>query len=275
MTLPQAILLGIVQGITEFLPISSSAHLVLTPYLLGWNLPQEQVFAFDVLVQMGTLAAVLVYFWGDLCAIGQAFFQSMLGKRPKDDPYTHLGWLLILASIPAGLFGLLFNDTVEAAFNSPMATAVFLIVTAILLFSAEKTGRRTRSSRDLNWKDALIIGCFQLLSLFPGISRSGSTITGGMVRHLKRPAAARFSFLMSVPIMLAAGLFSSLELLAAPNWTAFLLPLLVGLITSAVVGYLAIRWLLAYLSRRPLYIFAFYVIGLGLITWIKLVYNQG
>jgi undecaprenyl-diphosphatase len=260
MTLIQSILLGIIQGLTEFLPISSSAHLVLTPYLLGWEIPAQEAFIFNVLVQLGTLLAVILYFWKDLVCIIQAFFIAIWRRRPFADTNARLGWYLILATIPAGLAGVLIKKQVEAAFNNPVATALLLLVTAALLVIAERIGRRTRSVDQLNWKDALWIGISQAVAIFPGVSRSGATIAGGMTRNLDRISAGRFSFLMAVPVMLAAGLLEVVDLVKVPNLSSFLPIILAGFITSAVVGYFSIRWLLRFLTHRPLYIFAVYCV---------------
>ncbi len=258
MTLIQSLILGIIQGLTEFLPISSSAHLVLIPQLLGWQIPQSQVFPYDVLVQLGTLTAVIIYFWKDLWAIIKGFVKALINRLPFGSTDARLGWYLILATIPAGLAGILIKDKVEAAFNSASATAFFLLGTALLLVLAEVLGKRTRDLKSLNWFDALIVGLFQAISLFPGISRSGSTIAGGMFRKLDRPTAARFSFLMSVPVMLGAGLVSFKDALKVPGFTDFLPVILVGFLAALLVGYLAIHWLIGYLSKRSLYIFAIY-----------------
>lgn len=266
MTLLEAILLGIVQGLTEFLPISSSAHLVLVPYLLNWQLDQQVVFVFDVLVQMGTLLAVIVYFRADLWKIIRAWVGGLARRQPFADADARLGWYLILATIPAGVFGLLIKDMVEAAFTSPLATALFLLITAVLLLVAERIGRRARSLSEMSWKDALVIGAFQAVSVFPGISRSGSTIAGGMTRHLDRRSAARFSFLMSIPVMLAAGLLAMLDLMDIPNLTEFLPLMVAGFISAGVVGYLSIRWLLAFLTRRPLTAFAVYCVAFSAVV---------
>lgn len=266
MTLLQAILLGIIQGLTEFLPVSSSAHLVLVPYLLDWDIPEQTAFAFDVLVQVATLAAVLAYFWKDLFTIARAWLSGLWQRKPFEDPAARLGWLLILATIPAGLFGLLAKDAIESAFASPLATALFLLVTAALLTAAERLGRRTRALESLTWRDALWVGVFQAVSVFPGVSRSGATISGGMFRDVERPAAARFSFLLSIPIMLAAGLLATLDLIEIPNFTSLLPTFIPGFLVAAVTGYLAIRWLLRYLSHRPLYVFAIYCVLLSLLT---------
>lgn len=268
MTIFQAIVLGIIQGLTEFLPISSSAHLVIVPYLLNWKIAPEAVFVFDVLVQIGTLTAVIFYFWHDLVSIASAWMGSVWHKKPFANPQARMGWYLIIATLPAGVFGILLKDLVEAAFNNPFVTAMFLFVTAAFLISAERIGVHDRSFTQIQWKDALWIGVFQIFALFPGISRSGSTITGGMLRKLDRPAAARFSFLMSVPILLAAGLVAILDLFRMDHFASQTPMLLAGFITSAGVGYLSIRWLLSYVTRKPLYSFSVYCMIFGGITLV-------
>ncbi len=266
MTIFQSILLGLVQGLTEFLPISSSGHLVIIPYLLGWDIPAGTAFIFDVLVQVATLVAVIGYFWKDLVAIAKAMLSDLWHKQPFRSQDSRLGWLILLACVPAGIAGITIKDIVEAAFASPIATAFFLFGTAILLFIAEKLGSRKRELADTNWIDAIWVGVFQALAIFPGLSRSGATISGGMLRNMQRPAAARFSFLMSIPIMLAAGLLAGVDLVQMPNVTDQLLVFIPGFITAAVTGYLTIRWLLGYLTRRPLYVFSIYCAVMATLT---------
>jgi len=258
MTLLQSIILGIIQGLTEFLPISSSAHLVITPYILNWQIPAQEAFIFDILVQLGTLLAVIVYFRKDLYRIIIGVINGLVHKRPFSEPSSRLGWMLVLATIPAVVAGVLFKEPVERAFGSPVVTGLLLFGTTALLVIAELVGKRTRQIETTSWMDALIIGLFQVISLLPGISRSGSTISGGMIRNLERPAAARFSFLMSVPVMLGAGSIAIVDLIKLPSFSAQIPTLVAGFITSAVVGYLSIRWLLAYLVNRRLYPFAIY-----------------
>lgn len=268
MTYIQSIILGVIQGLTEFLPVSSSAHLVLIPQLLGWNIPEAQVFPFDVLVQLGTLVAVIIYFWSDLWKIIKSFVSGLINRKPFEDPNARLGWYLILATIPAMFSGLLLKDKVEAVFNDPNATAYFLFGTAALLVLAETLGKRTRSMKDMKWFDALWIGLFQAVSIFPGVSRSGSTIVGGMTRDMDRPSAARFSFLMSIPVMLGAGLVSTLDVLKMPDLGSFLPIILVGTVAALLVGYLSIHWLLSFLNKRSFYIFAIYCTLLGAVVLI-------
>jgi undecaprenyl-diphosphatase len=266
MTIIQSIILGIVQGLTEFLPISSSGHLVIVPYLLGWDIPHLDAFLFDVLVQVATLIAVFAYFWKDLADIFTAFFHGLRMLEPFTDPLSRLGWYIIIATIPAGLAGVVLKDVIQGAFSNPTITGIFMLFTAFLLLIAEFVGKRDRSMDNINWKDSLWIGLFQSLALFPGISRSGSTITGGMTRNLKRPTAARFSFLISIPIMLVAGLVALDDLSQVPHLDTLLPTFIPGFIAAAVTGYLAIRWLLRYLTNHPLYVFSIYCALLGLIT---------
>jgi undecaprenyl-diphosphatase len=266
MTLLQAIILGIVQGLTEFIPVSSSGHLVLVPHFLGWHFPEEQKFIFDILVQWGTLFSVFIYFWKDLTSIAKTFSQGILQKKPFTDPDARMGWYLIVATLPAVVFGLLGKNLIEHAFASAKMTGYFLFLTAVLLVIAETVGRRNRSIEKITWLDSLLIGLSQVLALLPGVSRSGATIAGGMTRHLDRSAATRFSFLMSVPVMLGAGVLALKDLAELPGLSDFLLPLLAGFLAALIFGYIAIRWLIAYLSRHSLYLFAGYCTVLGLIV---------
>ncbi|MBE0685050.1 MAG: undecaprenyl-diphosphatase UppP [Anaerolineaceae bacterium] len=268
MTIWQAFILGIIQGVTEFLPISSSGHLVITPFLLGWKIPEVYVFTFDVLVQMGTLIAVIIYFWKYLWKIVIAVIKGLIEKKPFGSQDAKLGWLVVLSTIPAIFGGLFLEDQVEAAFNSVEITAVFLLVTALLLWVAERLSKQMNNMENLTTIDAFIIGCFQVLAIFPGLSRSGSTIAGGILRKLKREEAAKFSFLMSIPIMFGAGVMSINDLLAVPNLTDFLPVLLVGFITAGIVGFISIHWLFKFLNKNKLVIFSVYCIVISIITLV-------
>ncbi len=264
MSIFQAVILGVVQGLTEFIPVSSSGHLVLVPHLLGWQFDQTQAFIFDVLVQWGTLFAVIVYFWRDLMEIASSFVKGLLAGKPFADENSRMGWYLIIATLPAVVVGLLTKDLIESAFASARATGFFLLITALLLVVAERVGRRSRSMKEIGRLDALWIGCSQVLALLPGISRSGATIAGGMTRNLDRSSAARFSFLMSVPVLFGAGLLACRDLFALPAADHFMLPLAAGFLAALISGYAAIRWLIAYLSNHSLYVFAGYCLLVGL-----------
>jgi undecaprenyl-diphosphatase len=266
MTLLQALLLGIVQGLTEFLPVSSSAHLVLVPWILGWNLPAEAGFLFDVLVQGGTLVAVLAYFRRELYDLVRAAVEGILRGKPWGTPRARLAWILIVATIPASIAGVVLKSSVEKAFSTPVMVSAFLVVTAFLLWLGERYHRGSREMDDLTVRDALVIGLWQAVSLFPGISRSGATIAGGLFRGMERAEAARFSFLMSVPVMIGANLIALLDLAQMPNFAQQAAPLVVGFGAAAVVGFASIHWLLRFLTRRPLTVFSVYCLLAGLGT---------
>jgi undecaprenyl-diphosphatase len=261
MTLFQSLILGILQGLTEFIPVSSTAHLLLAQYLLGLQ-ADDFAFAFNVLIQLGTLLALLVYFWRDWLALVKAFFAT-----PFSSAENRLAWYIIIASVPALLAGFLLRHVVEALFKTPLVEAsIRLFSAAILLALAEFFGKRLRGLDSMTWLDALIVGLFQILAVFPGASRSGSTISGGMLRGLDRPSAARFAFLISAPVLLAAGGYESLSLLKLPNLATVLPLLAVGFIAAAIVGWFSIKWLIGYLSRHSLYVFAAYCAVLAAIA---------
>lgn len=261
MTIFQAFLLGIIQGLTEFIPVSSTAHLLILQQLLG--IPSsDAMFSFLVIVQLGTLVSLFIFYWRELLAIAQATL-----KVKHATPERNLGFYIIIATIPALLAGYLLKDTVEALFRMPMLeAAIRLFTAAILLALAEYFGKRTRSLDSMTWLDAFIIGLMQIIAVFPGASRSGTTIAGGMFRSFDRPSAARFAFLMSVPVMLAAGLYEMLDVVQMPNLAQFLPLLAVGFVTAAITGWFAIRWLINYLGNHSLYVFAIYCTVLGLIV---------
>ena len=258
MSLFQALLLGIIQGATEFLPISSSGHLVLTPWLLGWTFNPQQAFIFDVLVQWGTILAVIVYFRHDLTQLLIAGLRSLRGGEAWREPQARRAWLIVLASVPAAALGLLLKSVVEHTFGSALAVSAFLMGTALILVLSERLSKFDRAMDALTWLDALWIGIFQALALFPGISRSGATIAGGLLRGFNREQSARFSFLLAVPTMLGAGGIALLDLGQAGDVGAQLGPLVVGFIAAAIVGFFAIHWLLSFLRQRRLYGFALY-----------------
>jgi undecaprenyl-diphosphatase len=267
MSIFQAIFLGIIQGLTEFLPISSSGHLVILPYFLNWQLPQKEAFIFNILVQIGTLLAVLIYFRKDLRDIAVAFFKQLGKGTPFATSDARMAWLLILATIPAGLAGLFLGDIVEGAFSSPLFAGIALLITGLLMIIAERVNLRIKDSYDITLLDALVMGLMQALALFPGISRSGATISGGMMRHIRREDAGNFSFLMSIPIMLAAGGLSIYEMLTEVTNLGEFLPIMgVGFVTAGVVGYLAIRWLLKFIKSHSLVYFSIYCFILGATT---------
>ncbi len=253
-----ALLLGIVQGLTEFIPVSSTAHLLVAQDLLGLP-PGAGVTAFLVLVQLGTLVSLFVYFRRELLSLARAFL-----ARPFSTAENRLAWYVVIGTVPALLAGALLGDLVEDLFRAPLVGAAIRLFNAPgLLTLAEYLGRRTRRLDSMTWLDALVVGFFQVLAVFPGASRSGTTVAGGMLRGLDRPAAARFAFLLSVPVLLAAGVYEMPAVLRLPDKGSFLAPLAAGFVAAAVFGWLAIGWLIAYLSRRSLYVFAAYCAAAG------------
>lgn len=253
MALFHAFLLGIIQGLTEFIPVSSTAHLLIGQRILG--LPADDaMFSFLVIVQLGTLISLFVFYWKDLLAIAKATLDF---RRPTSE--RSIGLYIILATIPALLVGYFLKDAVETLFRQPMLQAsIRLFTAAVLLTLAEWLTKKNRTLESMTWLDALFIGVMQIIAVFPGASRSGTTISGGMFRGFDRPSAARFAFLMSVPVMLAAGGYEMLDVIRMPNLGEFLALLVVGFVTAAIVGWFAIKWLIDYLSKRSLYVFAIY-----------------
>jgi undecaprenyl-diphosphatase len=265
MSILQAFVLGLVQGITEFVPISSSGHLVLLPWLLGWD---EAPLAFDTMVHWGTLVAVLVVFWRELWGLLVAGLNGLLAVVVKDRPYdsaqARLAWMIVLGSVPAALAGFLFEDFFEDLFGRPAAAAGLLLVTAGLLATSERLSHQERSMSEIGWLDAALIGLAQAFAIMPGISRSGATIAAGMARGVHRETAARFSFLLGTPVIFGAGLFKLLDLMGTGELGDLWGVLIVGFFVAAISGYVCIRWLLSFLARRPLYVFAAYCALFGL-----------
>jgi undecaprenyl-diphosphatase len=269
MSIIQALILGLIQGLTEYIPVSSSAHLVLAPWLLGWTFDLKTAFVFDVLVQWGTLVGVAIYFWRDLWAIVRGVVNGLIQRKPFGTFDARLGWFIVLATIPAVLVGFVLKDFFEQFFSDPKAVAVLLFLTAAILLAAERLGQRQRQIESIAAADALSIGVWQALAILPGVSRSGATIAGGMLRGLDRSAAARFSFLMSIPALLGAGLIALKDLIGTPDLMGALgLPIVVGFAAAAVSGYLCIRWLLGYLQKHRLTVFAAYCAAFGALCLI-------
>jgi undecaprenyl-diphosphatase len=267
-TIIQSVVLGLVQGLTEFIPVSSSAHLIIVPWLFGWNDPG---LPFDVALHLGTLAALLWFFCSDWVRLVRAGIASIIERRIGQDNDRRLAWLLVIGTIPGGITGWLAESKIEELFHKPgvpntagamTAMAIVIILLGVALFVAERIARHTRGIDEISLKDSIIIGLSQALAIFPGVSRSGSTITAGLALGLQRETAARFSFLLSTPIILGAGLKSIFnvraELAAGTIVQSDLLIYVIGFITAALSGYLCIRFLLRYLQRNSTDIFVYY-----------------
>jgi len=267
----EAVVLGIVQGLTEFLPISSSGHLRIVPELLGWGDPGT---AFTAVIQLGTMAAVVIFFWGDLWRITRAWFADVPRSlrwlrrrderaqlRPTED--ARMGWYLIVATIPIGLLGLAFKDQIETGARNLWLISCTLIVGGLVLLWAERAGRRTKSIHDITVREGLTVGLAQSAALVPGVSRSGSTIAAGLFLGFTREDAARFSFLLSVPAVVLSGLFQLKDVGAGDG--PGLAATVVATLVSFAVGYASIAWLLRYLVRHSTAIFVVYRVALGLL----------
>jgi undecaprenyl-diphosphatase len=269
MDIIQAIVLGLLQGATEFIPVSSSGHLVLVPWLLGWDSPG---LVFDTVVHWGTLVAVLAYFWRDWLALIGAWVRGLL-RWDWRDPLARLMWLLIVGSIPAAVLGYFLESFFESLFGKPAWVAFFLLVTAALLAISEFLGKRSRKMEDLGWVDALLIGLGQAVAIAPGISRSGATMAAGLFRGLERTVAARFSFLLATPVILGAGLLQLMDLATVADPAAQIPALVIGFLAAAVSGYACIWVLLRYLQRGKLYPFAIYCACAGvfflIVAWLR------
>jgi len=262
-----AIILGIIQGLTEFLPVSSSAHLVFMTDILG--LPQN--VAFDTLLHIGTLVAVVAYFWKDLIQIISSFISSLLdilrGKFKEgleEKPFKKLSWLIIVGTIPAGIMGILLEKQFEALFNSVLYVGFFLIITGLLLWGAERVKLGNKDVKDISFKNALVIGVAQGIAIAPGISRSGATISAGLFSGLNRELAAKFSFLLSIPAILGAALVQVKDITTFDTSTVVLIA---GFVSAVIFGYLAIKLLLKIIKERTLMIFAYYcwIVGVAVI----------
>jgi undecaprenyl-diphosphatase len=269
-----AAILGIVQGLTEFLPISSSAHLILVPILLGWHDPFIDSAAFDVMLHLGTLVALLAYFWRDLIGLLGAWLASIRDRRIGADPQRRLAWLLVVSVIPAALLGAAFESFFDEAFREHWQwIGLFVIAGAALLWLAERQGRQARNLDGMSLRDAVTIGVAQAVALFPGISRSGVTIATGLFLGLTRESAARFSFLMAVPVIAGAGVWKSRTLLGAGLGGAQIDQLVVGVVMAALFGFLAIAFLRRVLRTNPPTVFIVYRVALAaviVVAWLGL-----
>jgi undecaprenyl-diphosphatase len=255
MTVFQALVLGVIQGISEFLPISSSAHLALTPWLFGWEPPG---LAFDVALHFGTLIALVWYFRKEWVSLTKAFFAIIAKRRIETESERRVGFVVV-ATIPGAIAGYLLQDYARSIFRAPALTGVMLIAMGVLLWAVDRAAKRERAIGSMTWRDAIIVGLAQMFAIVPGVSRSGSTITAGRALGLDREAAAVFSFLLSLPIITAAVVFEGRH--AIEN--GITAPIVVGVIASAVSGWLAIAVLLKFITRNSYGVFALYRLILG------------
>jgi undecaprenyl-diphosphatase len=273
-TVVQALVMGLVQGLTEFLPVSSSGHLVVVPYLLGWDDPFITSLQFSVMLHLGTLVALLLYFRGDWLRLVPAGLATLRDRSFAGDPDRRLAWLIAVATVPALILGYLLNDLVETRFREVGLVALTLVLGGMILWVAERAGSRSRAIGELGFRGALGIGIAQAAALVPGISRSGISISAGLFAGLDREAAARFSFLMATPVTAAAGLYESISLVRGEaGFTIATGPLVVGMAASLVAGLVAIAVLLRFLRSHRTDVFVLYRVLLAFVVlaaWLDL-----
>ncbi len=264
----EVIILGLVQGLTEFLPISSSAHLRVVGELLPGA--ADPGAAFTAITQLGTETAVLVFFWKDIMRIIVAWFRQFNGRTTRKHPDVKMGWLIIVGSLPIVILGVLLESFIDSSFRSLWLVATMLIVFAMLLAFADANAKQVRELRDLNLKHGLLYGFAQALALIPGVSRSGGTITAGLLMGYSRAAAARYSFLLAVPAVFGSGLYKLVKSLGEPSGPYSLAETLVATSVGFVVAYFIIGWFLKYVSTRSYRPFVWYRIGLGTLIFVLL-----
>lgn len=271
MPILQAILLGIIQGLTEFIPISSSAHLIIIPWLFGWEDEILNSLSFDLALHLGTLVALLIFFAQDWIRIIRAGIASVIERKIGDDADRRMAWLIIIATIPGGIAGIVLESKIEALFHSPnaphqtsamIAMAIIIAILGTLLFLAERWARHERGIDQITLQNAILVGIAQAFAVFPGVSRSGSTITAGLAIGLKRETAARFSFFLSAPLIAGAGIKSIYDVVKLVAQGTLgqteLLMFPVGFIVAAITGYLCIRFLMQFLQKNSADIFVYY-----------------
>jgi undecaprenyl-diphosphatase len=269
----EAAFLGLVQGLTEFLPISSSAHL----RIIGSFLPNaaDPGAAFTAITQLGTETAVIVFFWRDLVRIFRAWFGALRGRVPRNDPDARMGWLVILGSLPIIILGLLFQDQIESVLRSLWLVATMLIVFGLILAVADAVGRQQRDLTQLGYKHGMLFGLAQAMALIPGVSRSGGTITAGLLMGYTREAAARYSFLLAIPAVFGSGLYQLYKVVAKDGVSGpYGLPeTALATVIAFVVGYVIIGWFLKFVSTRSYRLFVWYRILLGMALYLLLGFN--
>lgn len=265
----RSVVLGLVQGLTEFLPISSSAHLAIVPRFLGWDDPGA---AYTAVVQIGTELAVVLYFWRDIWTIGTGWLKGLVSADARALPEWRMGWFVIIGSLPIVLIGLALEDLIDRDFRNLWVIATMLIALGVVLGIAERVGRRTRSIESLTWTHAVLLGLAQAAAVVPGVSRSGATISMGLVLGYERAAATRYAFLLAIPAVVGAGLYKLKDVPGGENaygWG----PTLVGTVVSFVVGLAVIHWLLQYVSKHSYAPFVVYRIALGTLVLALLAFG--
>lgn len=272
MNLLHAILLGIIEGITEFLPISSTGHLTIAENLMGYQIDAPEITAFTAVIQIGAIAAAILYFRADIVRVGTSWFKGLVDKQSRGIDYK-FGWSVLIGSVPIIIAALLFKDQVETVLRSLWFVVAGLILWSIVMWIADRKASETKHEKDVSWKDTLAIGLTQCIALIPGVSRSGATISAGLLRGLDRVSATRLSFFLGIPALSAAGIFQMVTHAGAISDGVGWLPTIVSIVTSFIVGYLAIAWLLKFISQHNFSLFIWYRVALGCVIAILLLTN--
>jgi undecaprenyl-diphosphatase len=267
MNILQSIVLGIVEGLTEFLPVSSTGHLTITAHLLGLDITDAAVTAYTAVIQVGAIAAVLIYFWRHISRLFLAWLTGLVRRADRENPDYRMAWLVIVGSLPIVIVGFLGRDVVKGALRSLWVVAGALIIWGAVMLYAERVAKQDRRESQLTLLDSILIGCAQSLALIPGVSRSGATISVGLMRGLDRVAATRLAFFLGIPALLGAGVY---ELPSALGTGVGVLPTVVGTLVSFVVAYASVAWLMRYVSRHPITGFVWYRWALGAILVVAL-----
>jgi undecaprenyl-diphosphatase len=267
MSIWQAIILGIVEGLTEFLPVSSTGHLTIASKALGLRIDDPSVTAFTAVIQVGAIAAVIVFFWADIRRIAVAWVRGLVKPEHRGEFDHRMGWYVIVGSVPIGIVGFVFRDVISGPLRSLWWVAGSLIAWSFVMVAAERLGSKTRRLDRITFADSLVMGLVQCLALIPGVSRSGATMTAGLFRGLDRVAATRMAFLLGIPALVAAAVF---ELKDAVNGDIGPVPLLVGTVVSFIVAYASVAWLLKFVQKHTIEVFAFYRLLLGVVLLILL-----
>ena len=276
MNIIEAVLLGAVEGVTEFLPISSTGHLTIVEKLLDYQIDAADITAFTAIIQSGAVIATVIFLRKDLVRIITGWFRGVFDRTQRDDPDYRFGWAVILGSIPIGIIGLLFQDTIESTLRSLWFVAAALIVWSGVMAFADHAATQVRHEPDVDWKDTLIMGTVQCLSLIPGVSRSGATMSAGLLRDLDRVTVTKLSFFLSIPALLGATVLQSVtefDNISADNGGVGWLPTIVATLVSFVVGWFAVSWLLKYIARHSYSIFIAYRLVLGALLMVLLAAN--
>jgi undecaprenyl-diphosphatase len=266
MDLIQALILGIVEGLTEFLPVSSTGHLTITESLLGLPVDDPGVTAFTAIIQVGAILAVLVFFWADIARLGAAWFRGVFQRESRSHPDYRFAWYVIIGSIPIGIVGFAAKDLITGGLRSLWVVVVALVAWSFVMVAAERAGRRDRNEQEVNLKDTLVIGFVQCIALIPGVSRSGATISAGLFRNLDRVTATRLSFFLSIPALITAGAYEALTEAGSISTSVGWGPTIVGTVVSFIVAYATIAWLLRFVAKHSITVFVGYRIGLAAVV---------